>query len=303
MNQMLFLNKNFIDYFIMQKYLLIIFSLLLAACSNLTALSRYQIEAPSNFSEHLAKGYTDLAKSRKQNSDWVDGEYFAGKALKVIRGENVGPESSENWMIDSSKSKKQLGWGLKRLNSVLNETTKQTSPKQLAHAQVLYDCWVEHEAEKADKRTNNNCRLDFLMAVSALENQAYLAKNKPAVIPKIAIKKSNNNRNIIYFRFASAEVDTKGIHVIDKVLNTLKGLDSYVLELAGHTDTAGPAKFNKKLSEARAKAVAKEFVKRGINKNLIYTRYYGEGDLAVKTPDNTPNRKNRRVVIELASKP
>ena len=52
------------------------------------------------------------------------------------------------------------------------------------------------------------------------------------------------------------------------------------------------------LSEKRAETVATELVQAGIPAEIIITEAFGETDLAVPTPDNTPDQANRRVVID-----
>ena len=54
------------------------------------------------------------------------------------------------------------------------------------------------------------------------------------------------------------------------------------------------------MSIARAEAVAIALSQNGIARQRIETRGYGERDLAVDTPDNMPEAKNRRVVVKIA---
>jgi OOP family OmpA-OmpF porin len=65
----------------------------------------------------------------------------------------------------------------------------------------------------------------------------------------------------------------------------------------GHTDTAGPAAYNMRLSERRAEAVAAYLESKGVSRSRMSVRGFGETQLAVPTPDNTPNAQNRRVEI------
>ena len=52
------------------------------------------------------------------------------------------------------------------------------------------------------------------------------------------------------------------------------------------------------LSEKRAETVATELVTAGIPAEIVVIEAFGETDLAVPTPDNTPEQANRRVVID-----
>ncbi len=68
--------------------------------------------------------------------------------------------------------------------------------------------------------------------------------------------------------------------------------------MGGHTDTAGPAEYNMQLSQRRANAVAGQLTKEGIPSHIITTEAFGETNLAVETPPNTPLQANRRATID-----
>ncbi len=65
------------------------------------------------------------------------------------------------------------------------------------------------------------------------------------------------------------------------------------LYVAGHTDTVGASAKNRKLSLARARAIAAYFKKRGLRIPIAFAGF-GEDVLKVKTADNTDERANRR---------
>lgn len=80
-----------------------------------------------------------------------------------------------------------------------------------------------------------------------------------------------------------------------------KGLQMQ-LYIVGYTDTVGGHADNNQLSTARAKAIAAWFRKAGI-KLPIYYQGFGESVLAVQTPDNTPEPRNRRALYILGNAP
>ncbi len=80
-----------------------------------------------------------------------------------------------------------------------------------------------------------------------------------------------------------------------------KGL-SMSMYIAGYTDTVGSKSENRKLSRARARAIGKWFKKQGLNVD-VYFQGFGEDALAVGTPDNTPEPRNRRAVYILGNAP
>lgn len=74
-------------------------------------------------------------------------------------------------------------------------------------------------------------------------------------------------------------------------------LKLYVL---GCTDTVGSSQDNLRLSRRRAKAIARYFRGQGVKAPIFYEGY-GEGLLAVPTPDNVDEAQNRRAIYILTN--
>ncbi|HQC45841.1 MAG: OmpA family protein [Myxococcota bacterium] len=74
------------------------------------------------------------------------------------------------------------------------------------------------------------------------------------------------------------------------------------LYVAGYTDTVGSRESNQELSDKRANAIAKWFKANGA-KVKICAQGFGEDSLAVLTPDETPEPRNRRTLHVLANQP
>lgn len=72
------------------------------------------------------------------------------------------------------------------------------------------------------------------------------------------------------------------------------------LYVAGYCDTVGPAAQNKTLSRKRARSIALWFRGHGVKLPIFY-QGFGEDALRVKTPDETPEPRNRRAVYLLST--
>lgn len=72
------------------------------------------------------------------------------------------------------------------------------------------------------------------------------------------------------------------------------------LFIAGHTDTVGSNAYNLKLSQARAQSIGRWFKSRGLRIPIAYEGF-GETALAVQTPDDTDEPRNRRADYILAA--
>jgi OmpA-OmpF porin, OOP family len=102
----------------------------------------------------------------------------------------------------------------------------------------------------------------------------------------------------IYFDFDSAALTPSGREIVRQAAATAAGGGITLITVTGHTDTVGAARYNLKLSERRADAVRNEMVAVGIPSAEIVTVGRGEADLAVPTPPNVNEPRNRRVVIQ-----
>lgn len=80
-----------------------------------------------------------------------------------------------------------------------------------------------------------------------------------------------------------------------------KGLQMQ-LYIVGYTDTVGSKADNMKLSTQRARAIASWFRKQGLKLPIKY-QGFGESVLAVQTPDNTAEERNRRALYILGNAP
>ena len=102
----------------------------------------------------------------------------------------------------------------------------------------------------------------------------------------------------IYFEFDKYNLTPEAQAALDDIIFDIKDRQLGGIISNGHTDTAGPPEYNMKLSEERANTVAEALVKAGIPAQIITTKAWGETDLAVQTPPDTPLQANRRVVID-----
>lgn len=75
------------------------------------------------------------------------------------------------------------------------------------------------------------------------------------------------------------------------------------LYVLGHTDTVGSPADNQRLSERRALSIARWFRRRGGIAIPVLARGMGETSLAVSTPDDTAEARNRRAQYIVAAQP
>lgn len=104
-------------------------------------------------------------------------------------------------------------------------------------------------------------------------------------------------RFTLFFRFESDELTEQSQALIPQVLAAVKAHTVQDVVVIGHTDTMGTQRANFGLGLKRAMTVRNLLVAAGLNGSTIETTSVGELDPVVKTPDETPEPRNRRVEI------
>jgi outer membrane protein OmpA-like peptidoglycan-associated protein len=101
----------------------------------------------------------------------------------------------------------------------------------------------------------------------------------------------------LQYRFESDALTDESAALVPEILSTVKGLAFPEVLVIGHTDTMGDAAANLALGLRRANTVRDILVQAGLAQSIVDVTSHGEADLLVKTPDNTPEPRNRRVEI------
>ena len=104
---------------------------------------------------------------------------------------------------------------------------------------------------------------------------------------------------VLYFGGTSTTLTTESQAQIAKILAAVSSRPVPDISIVGHTDTLGSAESNDRLGLERAQLIAKFIVDSGLKVIEITVVSRGESDLQVKTPDETPEPKNRRVEITI----
>jgi OOP family OmpA-OmpF porin len=103
----------------------------------------------------------------------------------------------------------------------------------------------------------------------------------------------------VYFDFDRSDLTPDARPILQRAATDAKAGNVTRVQVTGHTDLAGPAGYNQKLSERRAQAVKAELIRQGVRSDEIVTIGAGKREPAVPTPDGVREPRNRRVVIEL----
>jgi outer membrane protein OmpA-like peptidoglycan-associated protein len=104
-------------------------------------------------------------------------------------------------------------------------------------------------------------------------------------------------RFTLFFRFESDELTDQSQALIPEILAAVKEHVVQDVVVIGHTDTMGTQQANYELGLKRAMMIRNLLVAAGLNGAAIDVTSVGELDPLIKTPDETPEPRNRRVDI------
>ena len=102
---------------------------------------------------------------------------------------------------------------------------------------------------------------------------------------------------VVLFGFDSAEIKSEAYPMLDEAVSILKKNPELNVEVDGHTDNIGPAEYNIKLSERRAKSIMEYFVDKGVEAERLTTKGFGLTMPAVSNDTKEGRAKNRRVTL------
>jgi OOP family OmpA-OmpF porin len=103
----------------------------------------------------------------------------------------------------------------------------------------------------------------------------------------------------VFFDFNKSDITSAAAHVIQQASDSVKAGHMTQINVTGHTDTVGSAKYNQALSERRAAAVKQQLITDGVPNTEISTSGVGKSGLLVPTADGVREPQNRRAEIVL----
>lgn len=134
---------------------------------------------------------------------------------------------------------------------------------------------------------------------SLLIGLRYAFNAAPAPAPVVAAAPSAMRSFLVFFDWNKAELTDRARQIIGEAAQARRSQQVTRIEVNGYADRSGSAQFNEVLSLRRAEAVAAELLRRGVPRNEIVTRGFGEANPLVPTADGVREPQNRRVEIIL----
>ncbi len=283
----------------MSRLLSVVALSLAVLASGACTYNRYLSEAESTqprgtaFDNALARDYLAMAKSEAVYPDYKDTETFARRSLAAAQGKPTLPDEPrlrQTWLPSSQMG--DLDQGRQRLVAALDRNNRTARPEVAARAQVLYDCWLEQQAENIQPDDIKACRDGFMTALAEIEKPIPVAPPPP---PKAAAPE----RFLVFFDWDRATITAEARRVIANAAEAYKASGKATIVATGYTDLSGSAAYNQKLSVRRADAVKAELVRLGVPATSITAIGRGESNPLVPTADGVREPQNRRVEIQI----
>ena len=252
----------------------------------------------TDFQMGLIEGYKKLADMEAAEADWKDAGVFADRVLAVASGADVMPEAVSARALPADNAA-EAEEARARLMAILDGGGRDKAGAAAAMAQVGFDCWLQELEENIQPHDVAACKAMFEEGASAAEEALKPPPAPPA--PKPKPKPIDMGPWEIYFDWNSAAITAAAQQEINKAYTSFGKIKDSTLGVSGHADTSGTKGNNMKVSEMRAKAVYEVFtLDLLVPEDRIAMSATGEEGLAIKTPDNTREVLNRRVVVTLS---
>jgi len=166
--------------------------------------------------------------------------------------------------------------------------------QQIVDSEAKTNAKITAVSGKVDTNDQEITKLKTL--ATQLEEKADMAINKAAGFESYQIIWSGE----INYDFDSYEIDDLAGGILNEAGEKLESYPGSIIEIAGHTDITGSAKYNFLLGEKRSNSAKRYLAERfGISLYRMFIISYGE-DKPVAMPDEQhASSKNRRVTLTI----
>ena len=158
----------------------------------------------------------------------------------------------------------------------------------------------QYRAPGISTRANVRQTDDYNHSILLGVRYAFNAAPPPVAAPQAAPAAPTAARSyLVFFDWDRADLTTRARQIIAEAAQATTRVQVTRIEVSGHTDTTGTARYNQGLSIRRAQNVAAELVRLGVPRGAISTQGFGESRPLVATGQGVREPQNRRVEIVL----
>jgi len=247
-------------------------------------------------------------------------EYDLGKILALRAGYNTGNDFDSgiaagvglviaDWIVDYAYVPYGKLGNTQRISisakfgklSELKATAKELNERERKIADEKKTLEKIRQELNKEKLTIERKRQELVPAKMALEG---LIKERGITVEKeeISIAEGDTEKikiaaseEAIYFGVNSVKINTGSYKVLNKIANFLLKMSEYKVEVKGHSDNQGDPVYNQQLSEKRAENIKQHLIEKGVLKENISSKGYGDTEPIASNDIKEGRGKNRRV--------
>jgi OOP family OmpA-OmpF porin len=160
---------------------------------------------------------------------------------------------------------------------------------------INWQSFAGNQSTRASIKQSDDYNHSILLGVRYAFNAAPAAVAAPIAPAPVTASRTY----LVFFDWDRADLTDRARQIIAEAAQATTKVAVTRIEVSGHTDTTGTAKYNQGLSVRRAQNVAAELVRLGVPKAAITTQGFGFSKPLVATGPNVREPQNRRVEIVL----
>jgi len=261
--------------------------IVVASSEPVVAQTQYKTQFSRDASGIILTGNVPNEETRNQLVSLAEENYGSARVIDQLK---VVPGEPEGWNQAATLALGSLAGFDNGVASLVD--MKMSLSGEVASAEA--EAQIQQQAEK---RLPDNYLVSYDLTVS----QPVIAEKSPEpVIQEPAISCSEQFDLMlagqrIYFPTDSSDLDATGIKVVDKVLEFTSICQDSLLEISGYTDDRGNTAYNQNLSLNRARSVVNMFVSKGVSRDRLKARGYGESQPISDNKTKKGQSLNRRI--------
>ncbi len=101
----------------------------------------------------------------------------------------------------------------------------------------------------------------------------------------------------VLFEFGQSRLTRDAVSTVAEIADTVNKAPSRRISVEGHTDSVGSIDYNYRLSDSRARAVARELERNNVAPRRVSTKALGESEPIASNRTEQGRRRNRRVEV------
>ena len=160
-----------------------------------------------------------------------------------------------------------------------------------------YQYFAPGTSTRANLRVGGNEDLNHSVLLGL--RYAFNAAPLPVVREREVVGTVPSRTYLVFFDWDRADLTDRARQIIAEAAQATTRVQTTRIEVSGHTDKSGTARYNAGLSVRRAQNVAAELVRLGVPRQAITVQGFGESRPLVQTADGVREPQNRRVEIVL----